>query len=460
MVNPIKKLFQSKDNPVQSKIIIHAKPLSTTGTAIYSGYTAEEYLSTLRNSKQRADIYDEMRRSDPQIKMAIKAVTYPLMSANYEICPHDPDDEESKKDAELCEFVLKKAMAKTWTEFLMEAYSLIAFGHSVFEIIDGVEINHPEFGTVNTIKNLQFISPRTIERWNVDKETCGLKSITQVAYGDLNKYVDIPSEFLLTFTLEKEGSLYEGVSALRCVYGNYFRKNLYLKLNGIGIEKFAIPSPIVKVPTGKEGSTQFDNLTEALEAYAAHEKAYLTIPEGWEVDLKTNTYDPQKVEISIDNEDKRMIKAFMANFLELGMNGFGSQSLSFDLSDFFLGSINYIAKIFCEEMSRKILPAIVKKNRGERPGYPYMKASGISDKVGVELSQTLQNLYNAKILTPDDELEAHVRKRYDLPEASELGREDRKPEPIEPIDPEDPKKKVANPKMKAAMQRIYGKNNG
>lgn len=421
MVNPAAKIFRFQDyqQSVQdasvSKVIVHTEPLGTTGTESYAGYPQEDYLDLL-NGSEKAKIYDKMRRSDSQIKMLLRAVRNPILAANWEVEPGEKTP-EADADAALIRHMLFDAMEKPFEQFLSEALSMIDFGHSAFEIVDKIVKGHPEFGDFNGIRALGWRSQKTIERWNLDPATDMLKSITQMSYGDLDKQVDIPAEFLLVFSLDKEGSNYEGVSAIRCCYGNWFRKNHYLKLNAIGIEKHAIPTPTVEVPEGKEEGEQFDNLVRALKRYMTHERNFLTIPAGWKITLNNNVYDPQKVETSIDNEDKRMAKSFLANFLELGMNGFGSQSLSFDLSDFFLNSLDHVASLIAGEINRVLIPRQIQLNRGPRAKYPKLKHSGISDKAGKEFSEIVNGFITSGALNADDILEAHIRKRYGMPEA-------------------------------------------
>ena len=425
----IGKVFRLQDYSEQKQSFrtIHIEQIGSTGTESYSGYPREEYLATLQGV-ERARVFDKMRRSDAQVSMLLNASKAPLLSAIWDVEPGDQDDEESKKDAELIKHILFQDMDKGWSEFLNEALTCIDFGHSVFEVIDKVSSN-PDFGTFNSIGTLAFRSQKTIERWNLDHRTDKLLSISQYAYGDLDRLVDIPAEFLLVFTMKKEGSNYEGISSLRPCYGNYFRKNIYLKLNGIGIEKFAVPTPLVKVPAGRESGDQYDNMVAALERYLTHEKNYLTYPDGWEIDLKSNTYDPELVEIAIDNEDKRMAKAFVLNFLELGMNGFGSQSLSFDLSDFFLGTLDQVAQVIEDQFNRMLIPRLIELNRGKRAKYPKLKHSGITDKGSKELAESLSALVSGKIIQPDDVLESRMRKMFSLPEASEEGRREAAPAP-------------------------------
>jgi hypothetical protein len=327
--------------PPQTVIkIVHTKEVGSTGSENYAGYPSEEYFDALQGTR-RADAFDKMRRSDSQVKMCLAAAKNPILAGTWEIEKAPIPDLYAQEDADLIKWMLFDGMEKSWKEYLEEALSLLLYGHSVFEMIDKINMYHPQFGSVICLKTLAWRSPKTIERWNLDPVTGKLKSIEQYAYGDLNRQVTIDAQFLQVLTLEKEGSNYEGISALRSIYGNWFRKNNKLKLNEIGIEKHAIPTPVATIPANKEASPEFDKLVQVLENYTSHEKQYITIPEGWTIDLKTNVYDPEKVETSIDNEDKRMVKGFLANFLNLDSAGSGSYSLSFDLSDFFLGSLEH-----------------------------------------------------------------------------------------------------------------------
>ena len=117
-----------------------------------------------------------------------------------------------------------------------------------------------------------------------------------------------------------------------------------------------------------------------------------------------------------------MVKAFLANFLELGMSGSGAYALSNDLSDFFLSGIEFIAKEISEQFNKKVIPDLIKLNFGPRDKYPTLNFTGISDKAGKELADILSTLTSAKILTPDDRLEKHLRKRLGITEMSEEGK--------------------------------------
>ena len=417
--------LESEDNKELPSF--HGSPVGSTGTEVYGGYFEEEYLDALRNN-ERADIFDKMRRSDPQVMMCLSAVKNPIKSSTPEIHAAG-NDFVYKNDARLIEKILFESMATPFSRFLSEALTMIEFGFSMFEVTHKNFINQPIYDadgnkildSYTGIKNISFRSPKTIEQWNLDKHTGELLSVEQLAYGDLGRQVTIPAKYLLLFTLNREGSNYEGISALRPCYGNWWRKNNFNKINAIGIEKFAVPTPIATIPQGRQASTQYTKLITALEKYTTHQSNYLIKPEGFDIDLKTNTYDPSKVETSIENEDKRMVKAFLANFLELGMSGSGAYALSNDLSDFFLTGLEFMAEEIADQINKNLIPQLIKMNFGPRDKYPTLKFSGISDKAGKELADILSVLTNAQILTPDDNLEKHLRKRLGVTEMSDEG---------------------------------------
>ena len=408
-----------EDQQTTTPMSIKRFEIGTTGSRNDAGYPSEEYLSELRGYR-RADIFDEMRRSDAQIVMCLAAVKNPIKSATWEIEPGAAEGElptpEAEEDAKLIRHILFDDLDRPWKKVLSEILTFIDFGHSVFEITHKVALDHPRFGSYNGIASLGFRSPRTIDKWNLNKSTGKLASIEQIVEGDLFKAnIVIPDQFLLTFSLNQEGSNYEGISMLRPCYGPWLRKDLYLKLNAIGIEKFAVGTPIGEIPAGKENSQELANMITALEKYVSHESGYLLFPSGWKLDLNNNSYDPSRVEDSIDREDRRMAKSFLANFLELGMSGGGAYALSNDLSDFMLSGLEHVADEIAAPINMDLIPSLIKINRGQREFYPRLKHSGISDKAGKELADMLKALGDGKWLTPEDGDEEHLRRRIGLP---------------------------------------------
>ncbi len=126
-----------------------------------------------------------------------------------------------------------------------------------------------------------------------------------------------------------------------------------------------------------------------------------------------------------------MAKAFLANFLQLGMGGGGgAYALSNDLSDFFLSGIKYIVNIISGSVNKVVIPRMIKMNFGPQEKYPTLKFSGIDDKAGVEFANMLKALAESKWLTPSDSDEDNIRKRIGMPKMSLIGQ--RKVDPPAP----------------------------
>lgn len=411
------RLQSVENSDLVKKVTIHVEETGSSGTEIFGGYYNEEYLAKLRGTPAM-DLYDQMRRSDPKIKMVLSAVKNPIKSAQWKVQPGDVG-EQYKLHAELIEQILFKDLEQSWQSQLAEILTHLDFGFSIFEVIHKVVLNHPKFGNYNSLAKLAWRNPRTIERWNLDSKTEKIKSVTQYAFGDLQKLVDIPGEYLLIFSHEKEGANFEGVSALRPCYGPWVRKNTFLKLLAIGMEKYAIPTPYMEVPEGKESSQQFINAKKVLEKYVAHQQQYITLPAGWKLGFSQTNFDAEKIRAAIQAENTEMANAFLENFLELGQSGSGSYALGSDLSDFFLTGIEHVANYICDVINRELIPDLVKTNYGPQSVYPQLVASGIKDKPGKEFAEILKIFSDGKIIIPDAELEDDMREKYKLPKRTQ-----------------------------------------
>lgn len=412
-----KESMPTQEQTPEKTIVIQTEALGSSGTEIYAGYISEEYLETLTGS-ERACLFDKMRRGDARVKMCLSAVKNPIRSASWE-WHAGSDGEEFQKHADFVEYVIFKNSKKKKRDLKNELMSVADFGHAVFERVHQNVMNDKAWGSFTGLKSLGWRSPKTLERFNVDKDSGDLKTVTQIVSGDLSRSVDMDARFLTVMSLDKEGDNYEGVSMLRPCYGAWQRKQVYLKLMAIGIEKFAVPAPIAEVPEGKENSKQYEMLIKALKKYTSHQSNYLTYPQGWKIEVKANPFDPEKVKKAIDFENTEMTFAFLANFLELGQGGGGgSYALSNDLSDFFLGGLEYIAETICDALN-EVAKELIDLNFGPQEFYPELKITGISDKAGKEFAEVLGILRQHDYLVPDDNIEISLRKRLGLPEMKE-----------------------------------------
>lgn len=407
----------------KSKLV--TKPIGTSGTEIFNGFFDEEKLAKLVDERG-IEIFDQMRRSDGQVRMLLSVVKNPIKSATWGIVPVDDSDEEKEKAAFIEHIFFNdmgfpdESKVKTFSEFIAEALTFSEFGYSVFEIIHKVVENHPRFGTYIGLADLAFRHQKTIFQWHLNQNG-SIKSIRQfVPSGDLSVDVEISGQNIIVFTIDKEGDNYQGISMLRPIYGNWFRKDFYRKIQAIGIERAAKGVPVGKIPAEILNRNDYEEQRQAtqdvLDALSSHETNAVVLGAGFELEEFKQTHDAEKVQKVIMSENVEMTKSFLANFMELGLeNNSGSFALGSDLSDIFLSGLQCHAKLIEERIDIQLIRPLIKAKFGPQEFYPKIKATGINDKAGKELAEIVKILVETGLLAPSDMLESHLAKLYKLP---------------------------------------------
>lgn len=394
-----------------------------SGTRLFGEIFDEEYLNKL-SGMRRADIFDEMLRSDDTITMLLTARKNPILKATWTVEPakgDNPEQEESyRKQAEHVQHEFFDRMTQDFFEFLEEALTFIEHGYALFERVHEL-VDDPRFGKYVGYKKFGWRSQRTIDRWNLHKDG-RIASVFQQADGDVGAYAHIPGDWVTIFSLRKTGDNYEGISALRSIYGNWQRKNMFLKLIAIGIERYAVNTPVGKIPAGKENQqAEREKFIGMLKAISSHHQNYFALPAGWEVDFLKNPFDADKVVAVIKREDEGMVRSFMANHLNLGQGGSsGAYALGTDLSDQFLSIIENDAAIIARRFNKEIIREFINLNYGKQSKYPKLKVVGINDKFSKEFAEILKLLVDGKLLTATENLERWLRKRLGTPELLEI----------------------------------------
>jgi len=392
-------------------------PKGKSGTDISSGKYQNEYITELQGV-DAAITYNKMRRNNPQIRKILSAIRSPIRNASWTISPISDEEKDIKIASALNHILFNDGK---FTSKLDEITTFLIHGYSVFEPIS-MNAQTKEFGPLTTIKSLAFRAQESIDEWKHDEATGELLEVHQVQQGDVSVDVWIPRNELLIFFNEKEGDD-NGFSLLRPLYPPYKRQNMIETIKMIGIERFAIPSPKLKVPaTVSPADEEYLAAITILENYCSGESSYLTFPNGWELDLFSNNgFDPNKLEDSIKRENEKMAGAILATFLELGTGGnAGAFALSENLERFFTLVIGSFAKNIVDTINNDLLPYYFQANFGEDLELmPKLNVSGITDRVGKEFMEIVTGFTSAQIITPDETLEDYIRERFELPKKAE-----------------------------------------
>lgn len=410
------------------------KPTGISGNGpSWSGYTyGSDYLEKLQGARGRM-VYDEMRRSDPQVQSILKAITLPIRQADFYVEPIS-DSEEDKGIAEEIEGDFFRGMTQTWDDTIRHILLMLPFGFSVLE-----KVWEYRDGRIRPRK-LDPRLPQSVVKWQWEKDNRRL--IGPVQMNEEGKDILLPIERLLVFTTEKEGDDWEGISLLRPLYKPWYIKNELEKINAIKHDRHGVGTPRVSMPHGfDENSEEYQAAIETVEAFQAQEQSYLVQPEGWAIDILGGGDKAGTDALpSIKYYDEAMARCALTMFTMLGSTETGSRALGESFTDTFLMAEQALADYICEVLNRFAVRQWVDYNLGGSE-YPELKVRRIRSLD----PQVLAIITSARLLTPDLELENALRAEMNLPERKEEEVEIRTPPPEpdpeedeEPDDAEDP----------------------
>lgn len=443
IVRPAKRATKLSDKPNMTVSSSRKEPVAAmkgkesliagvtgNGGHNFAGMDTGEYLTSLSGPTGRAK-FDEMRRSDPQIRTVLNAITLPIRAAKYAVEPAS-DSPKDREIAEIIERNLLHGMTQTWDDTLRQALLMLPFGFSILEKVweyrDGLL----------QIRKLDPRLPTSVVDWKWDVQTDELIGPEQT--DSLGKRYVLPIEKLLVFTNEREGDNWEGVSILRPAYKPWYIKSNLEKIDAIKHDRFGVGIPAMTAPDGvKNSDPAWSDAEETLENIQAQEQGYIVKPSGWELEiLGGGAAAGTDVLASIKYHDMQIAKSVLAQFVELGSTVSGSRALGQSFVELFLLSLQATANYICEVINRFLIPEYCGYNWPVTE-YPRLKASKIQT-----LDPTIiATLKGAGVLTMDTDTENAVRSTLELPEIEERPASPMPPptsKPAEPVkDPEEPK---------------------
>lgn len=387
---------------------IKGKEIGGSGVNIAQGVISGEEFNPKLTAQAAIKAYDEMRRTDAQVKASLRAIKLPIKSAEYRIDAAEDDENREVADVvEECLFHIVK-----WKKFLNESLTHLEFGFAVFEMVfEPREIN----GTMRmALVKLGFRKQTTIQAWEMESGKPGIRQ--QLPSG---VPVSIPLEKLVVFTNEQEGDNYQGISVLRTAYKHYYIKDRLYRIDAVGHERQALG--VVEIITPK-GALEADKkkLRRVVQNLRANESSYVEHPEGYTtqfMDMKAHSL--KDVEPSINHHDNKILINVLAQFLGHGSSGnSGNRAMSEDHSRLFEMSIKDTADYIVQVLQDTVVRTIVDLNFTNRE-YPQLAIGNISDENIPIVSAAIKVLVDAGVLHPRSADENNVRKMIGWAEVDE-----------------------------------------
>ncbi|MFW6598128.1 phage portal protein family protein [Propionibacteriaceae bacterium Y2011] len=374
------------------------------------------------------EVFDSMRRQDPQVISVLRAVTLPIRRTSWWIDPNGARPEVVQHVAEDLGLPVRGAAAVesplrsrdrfSWPEHLRLALTMLPFGHSFFEQVYRID----EKTGLARIRKLGWRPPRTISKVDVAADG-GLVAISQHS-SVTGKDAEIPVDHLVAYVLDREGGNWFGQSILRPAYKPWFLKDRALRTQAQTLERNGLGVPLYKASKMPEGM----DAEAALAAEKADREAGLKLAQAWrggdnsgasisnsaDLVLRGVEGDLPDADKPVRYHDEQIARAVLAHFLNLGTET-GSWALGTTFADFFVLSLQTVALDVADVATQHIVEDLVDINWGPDERAPRIAFDEIGSRHPAT-AEAVKALVDCGALTADTSLETHLRTVYGLPE--------------------------------------------
>jgi hypothetical protein len=407
--------------------------IGATGTRFTgSSLQNEEYSSALRGTKWAA-ICEKMRR-ESMVRATLNLINLPVRAAQWSV---ECEDEKVKAFVE--ELLFKRL---DWQQYLHHCLLAWPFGYEVMEKVWELD------GGKWWYADLEHRGQATINNWFTD-DRGRLAGIEQRVWkGSLYTTARIPevgspmdARFkLVHLAWDQDGTNFEGLPGLRSAYPYWFAKMEVFRIAAMALERFGMGIPEGEPPvdpvTGLPRFTPDDKSAAEtmLKAIRAGSQAYIWNPGGWKFTIKgadgTTRYDPMPF---LQYCDEMIALNALAESLNLGRTQTGSRAVGETQMDTFMLSLEAICQLIAETTNKQVIAPALELNFPNADKIECtIQWADLEPQNPAAVAAFLAKLGADGHITPDDELEGHLRDLADLPALPEELRRDAQPEPAAP----------------------------
>lgn len=397
----------------------------------------EEFLHELRGLKG-VHAYTEMADNDATVGAILFAIEMLMRQCEFHIEPGG----DSEKDKEAAEFVesCMNDMERTWADTLSEILSFLTYGWSYHEIVYKRRVGKTNSPITNSKyddgligwRKLPIRSQDTLYGWEYKGDSDDLIGMTQAPPPNYQQ-LTIPIEKALHFRTRSRKDNPEGRSILRTAYRAYYFKKRLEEIEGYGMERDLAGFPVLYAPSDMN---IWEDDPEMIQALARAENIVSSIRRdareglvlpggyengtGWKLELLSSgsrrQFDTNAV---IDRYDKRIATSVLADFVMMGQQAVGSFALADNKTQIFSMAIGSYLDTICEVFNNQGIPRLIDINGDHFKGisdYPKMVHGDIEEPDLAQFAAFVKEMVSTGVITPDEELEAEVRRIGHLPE--------------------------------------------
>lgn len=445
----------------------------SSGLRQTGGYVRDEYLPVLQGLGRSMRVYREMGDNSPIIAGLLFAIRGVMRKVEWRV--GDADDSPAAKEAHDFVESCMEDMSDTWDSFLNEALSMLQYGFAAHEInykrrlghkteadkdengrpVPGSKFDDGKIGW----RSLPLRGQDSIQKWFFDDEQRILGLTQQPYQGGM---IDIPIEKLLIFRPSSYKGNPEGHSVIRASYRPwYFIKRLeeqeailFERMGGIPVIR--VPSALINAARGDNGEQMAADAKRVLAIYEnigrnirIDEQMFVMLPSdmipGTNGPSAAPMYDfkletPQggqrtsTADTSITRYGNQILMSTMADFLTLGHEARGTQSLAVSKIDLFMQACEGWLDAIAAVLNRHALPRLWYLNADDLDLMPEIKPDMATQLDPNALGNLILHLGQAGMpLFPDPDLENWIRDSMGMPGLPEEDPSAPRPPPFMPL---------------------------
>jgi hypothetical protein len=444
--------YRREDIATLTQREMHAKPtdrpqfteLGTTGLTRWGGSVYEEQIRELQGASGRS-IYREMRLNDPVIAATFFAIEGAMKQAMWRVKPFS----EQTVDKECATFVDEclNDQSFSWEDTLDFILSMLEQGFSIVEPVykRRLGLNPPAY-TKDPASSKYYDGRVGWRKWAprpanslafgnewVFDDSGGIQGCNQADPNGKSVFIPIDRMLLFRTTVAPANSP-EGISICRASYIPYYYSKNFQEIEGIGVERDLAGIPVFYLGndcTLSGTNSDFELAKDAGVNLRSDEQTCLVVPhakmgmapegQGMLLELlSSNSSRSHDVSAIIERYDKRKALSVLAQFVMLGMDRTGSYALSQSQVDLFSLAISSWLRKIAAVINMYAIPKLLSYNSFPGiNGLPQLVPSEVGLPNLEQVGWYINNLVGAEVITPDAELERHLRQLAGFPQMTE-----------------------------------------
>ena len=344
----------------------------------------------------------EQMLTDPAVKSSSDEWVERAQNADWDVQPGDPDDADSRMQAEFIRRNLWELSATRWSETIANATMAVTNGCALAEPVyawdakdetptyqqitepgrrprwaetDRFDVGH------NVLSDLGVRLPRSISRWD-QREDGTFGGIFQYARQDdtdlqLGEEIHIPAENLCLWTYgARGGGNWAGVGRFRAAYFLWRARQTLLRTGVIAAERFGVGVPIAKQTEedykDRQGHVNaWDEIKEQLARYRGGSQAWLAATYGIDIEIMEASFtSAQHIKALYDAIAMEIHILGGTQFLIQGTQEVGTYGLREGQASEFRATLNPWLQHIADVLNRSVVKQLIDLNWPDVRKYP------------------------------------------------------------------------------------------